>query len=308
MTSGSAYASPTAFRRAITDRLKAMADSGPWPLPALQRQFAYDRLLVRLYLVDDGWVVKGATALLAREIGVRGTKDIDVYRRSALDVAEADLRRAAALDLGDWCRFTVGAGHGVAPGAPGVRLPVTLRNGNSPSASFAVDLVGEQLVMTGEPESVPPLARLGIPDVEQRDYKAYPLVDHVADKVVATFARYGAGELPSTRFKDLLDLVAIVGVAAIGADAQRRALASEASRRGVALPTHFDVPDRPLWETGYAREARRSIVPMPVTLDDALDVVRPFIDPLLAESAQGEWDPRSRRWVLRRSGTKGRRE
>ncbi|MGH2897094.1 MAG: nucleotidyl transferase AbiEii/AbiGii toxin family protein, partial [Solirubrobacteraceae bacterium] len=93
MTGDSAYASPTAFRRAITDRLKAMADSGPWPLPALQRQFAYDRLLVRLYLVDDGWVVKGATALLAREIGVRGTKDIDVYRREALDVAEADLRR-----------------------------------------------------------------------------------------------------------------------------------------------------------------------------------------------------------------------
>lgn len=36
---------------------------------------AYDRLLERLYLVDEGWIIKGATALLARDIGVRGTLD-----------------------------------------------------------------------------------------------------------------------------------------------------------------------------------------------------------------------------------------
>jgi hypothetical protein len=28
----------------------------------LERQVAYDLLLDRLYLVDDGWIVKGATA------------------------------------------------------------------------------------------------------------------------------------------------------------------------------------------------------------------------------------------------------
>jgi hypothetical protein len=28
---------------------------------------AYDRLLERLYLVDEGWIIKGATALLARD-------------------------------------------------------------------------------------------------------------------------------------------------------------------------------------------------------------------------------------------------
>jgi hypothetical protein len=76
-----AYGSPTAFRRALTDRLKENARTGRWTLPQLQRQFAYDRLLERLYLVDDGWVFKGAIALLARGIGVRATVDIDVYRR-----------------------------------------------------------------------------------------------------------------------------------------------------------------------------------------------------------------------------------
>lgn len=54
------YCSPGAFRRALTDRLRALAEKSRWTLPQLQRQIAYDRLLERLYLVDDGWIVKGA--------------------------------------------------------------------------------------------------------------------------------------------------------------------------------------------------------------------------------------------------------
>ena len=75
------YATPVAFRRALTDRLRAIAESnGTWSLADLQRQFAYDRLLARLYQLDDGWILKGATALLARNIAVRHTVDLDVYR------------------------------------------------------------------------------------------------------------------------------------------------------------------------------------------------------------------------------------
>jgi hypothetical protein len=67
------YAGPQAFRRALTDRLRAAAVTGEWDLPQLQRQFAYDRLLARLYASDEAWVVKGATALIARGIAVRST-------------------------------------------------------------------------------------------------------------------------------------------------------------------------------------------------------------------------------------------
>ena len=74
MSAGDRYATPAAFRRALTDRLKAAANEGRWNLPQLQRQVAYDRLIERLYLVDDGWIVKGATALLARDIGVRADR------------------------------------------------------------------------------------------------------------------------------------------------------------------------------------------------------------------------------------------
>lgn len=71
-------------------------------MPQLQRQIAYDRLLERLYLVDEGWIVKGATALLARELGVREAIDIDVYQPAVRDVAVAELRGAAQQGIGDW--------------------------------------------------------------------------------------------------------------------------------------------------------------------------------------------------------------
>ncbi|HEU5143486.1 MAG TPA: hypothetical protein VFU04_10070 [Solirubrobacterales bacterium] len=48
------YASPAAFRRALTGKLKGVAKDSKWTLPQLQRQIAYDRLLERLYAVDEG--------------------------------------------------------------------------------------------------------------------------------------------------------------------------------------------------------------------------------------------------------------
>jgi Nucleotidyl transferase AbiEii toxin, Type IV TA system len=151
--------------------------------------------------------------------------------------------------------------------------------------------------MTGEPEDVPPLARVVMPDVEQHGYRAYPLVDHVADKVCAIIERHGPTEAPSTRFRDLVDLVAIVLAASVEAEAQMAALRSEAQRRGLQLPTRFAVPDRALWETGYAAEAGRSLLPTARTLDEALATVRPFLDPLLDGTARGAWDPRNARWT-----------
>jgi hypothetical protein len=110
----------------LTEKLRALAKTSRWELSQLQRQFAYDRLLERLYLMDDGWVVKGAVALLARDLGVRASIDIDVYRAKSADAAEADLRAAAARDVCDWFRFEIGARGAVADGAVGIRLPAAL--------------------------------------------------------------------------------------------------------------------------------------------------------------------------------------
>jgi hypothetical protein len=117
---------------------------------------------------------------MARELGTRGTLDIDLYREISLAAAETDLRHAAAADIDDWFRFEVGAA--IPLGTVGVRLPVTSVIGTTTWASFHVDLIGSGLRMTGHPEHVPPLAENAIPEVDQHGYQAYPLVDHVADE------------------------------------------------------------------------------------------------------------------------------
>ncbi len=294
MTAGDRYATPAAFRRALTDRLREEARDGRWTLQQLQRQVAYDRLLDRLYMVDGRWIVKGATALLARNIGVRGSLDVDLYRATAREAAEDEVRRAAAGDLRDWFQFVVGGGSVI--GNDTVRLPVRSLIGVTTWVEFHVDLAGSDLRMTGQPDDVPPLARGVIPAVEQRGYLAYPLVDHVADKVAATYEVHGKDRRPSTRYRDLVDLVAIITGSSVSAEAQHVALRSEFERRGLAMPEHFDVPDRTLWETGYAAEAHRSLLDMAPTLDKALAVVRPFLDPLLDGSAAGVWNRKSGSW------------
>jgi hypothetical protein len=295
MTAEDRYSTPASFRRALTDRLKQATKESRWNLQQLQRQVAYDRLLERLYLVDDGWIVKGATALLARDLGMRGSLDVDIYREVAREVAEADLRQAAALDVGDWFRFEIGTGSAIGNNA--VRLPVTAVIGATTWVAFHVDLVGTNLRMTGQPEQVPPLARGVIPQVKQRGYKAYPLVDHIADKVAATYERYGDSRMPSTRYRDLVDLVSISLGASVRADALRTALLSEFERRGQPIPEEFDIPDRALWVPGYGAEARRSLLKTGQTLDEALAIVRPFIDPVLNGDAVGVWDRDRREWA-----------
>ena len=79
------YGDPGALRRALTDRLRRLArERGGSQLPDLQRQFAYDRLLFRVFVDDqDRWVLKGAAAMLARLQGhARHTVDIDLYHRT----------------------------------------------------------------------------------------------------------------------------------------------------------------------------------------------------------------------------------
>lgn len=291
------YKTPEAVRRAVTDKLKSEAAVSLWRLGDLQRQYAYDRLVARLYRVDDGWVIKGATALLARRVSVRHTIDIDLYRAGAIDDVERRFREAAVLDVGDWMRFEVGAAVKIAANeAQGVRVKVRSFIGTKLWAPFQIDIVADGVVMTGAPEPGRPLTDVNIGDRDQITWKVYPLVDHVADKVCAILERHAGN--PSTRFKDLIDLVAISRRATVDADLQKRALAEEAARRRLALPTSFDVPDETIWERGFRAEARRASGLDITDLAAALQVVRLFLDPVLDGTAAGLWNPEMHTWTV----------
>lgn len=293
-----AYSAPAALRRALTDRLRILASTTPWTLAQLQRQLGYDRLLERLYRVNEGWVVKGATALLARGLAVRATLDIDVFRAVTQEVAEADLRKAAGMSIGDQFRFEVGAAQPVSAVTGGIRLPVTAYVGTTLWCAFHVDLVGAGIQLLGEPEHAGPLAPVSMPEMEQHGYTVYPLIDHIADKVAAIVQLYGVMGSPSTRYKDLVDLIAILSRISVPAATQAAALQSEAGRRGITLPKRFSVPDERMWKQGYGSEAKRSHLTTELTLEGALVLARAFLDPLLGGTASGTWNPKRRRWEL----------
>lgn len=289
------YKTPASARTAVTDKLRSQAKDSPWALADLQRQYAYDQLVERLYRLDERWVVKGATALLARRVSVRHTIDIDLYRPGAIAEVERQVREAASLDIGDWMRFEIGPAVQVrAAGAQAVRLKMTASIGTKIWTAFQVDLVADGIVMIGRPDLVRPLTFVEIGREDRRSWRAYPLVDHVADKVCAIFERHEGRA--STRFKDLIDLVAISQRATVSAELQLLALTKEADRRALTLLRSFTVPDQEIWVAGYRAEARRTVGLEAVELDDAVQVIRPFLDPLLSHSATGQWNPQTQQW------------
>jgi hypothetical protein len=75
---------PAAFRTALKELFGRIARNGRrYRLDELQRQFAYDRALARLFTSSeaDHWVLKGAGALLARLTTARHSKNLDVNAR-----------------------------------------------------------------------------------------------------------------------------------------------------------------------------------------------------------------------------------
>jgi hypothetical protein len=296
------YAQPQALRQAVEDRLRIFVKEHPGTaLSDLQRQFAYDRLLSRVFRVDgDRWVLKGATAMLAR-LGTlaRHTADVDLYREYGnLDDAESALRAAASLDLGDHFRFALSPGRQIVQDRQARRIPVVVYIGAAEYAQFHVDLVVD-IEMIGVPEEVSALVPIDVPGLVRTRYRAYPVADHLADKVCAMLEvhrRQGGPSAPSTRYRDLADLAIFAHAVGIDAQAFLRALHSEARRRGLELPGALPTPDGPGWRAGYVRVARDAPLLVERDLDSALETVRKLVDPILQGVVAGSWNPDALRW------------
>jgi hypothetical protein len=121
------------------------------------------------------------------------------------------------------------------------------------------------------------------------------LVDSVADKVMAIVEIHG--ERPSTRFRDLVDLVLIARHRSISAPELLRALNSERTRRRLPDVRELCVPDAALWRKGYAGIAG-DVPGLPEKdLDSGLALAKAFVDPVLSGSLRrGSWDPLELAW------------
>lgn len=103
------YQTSRAVESAIKDAAKNAAAADPSLDTNKRIQLEYfNRFLSRIFSEgeDSEWVLKGGTGILARIPSTRSTQDIDLYRQGfTLDQALSDLKRLAAVDLGDHFRF-----------------------------------------------------------------------------------------------------------------------------------------------------------------------------------------------------------
>ncbi|WP_283202137.1 nucleotidyl transferase AbiEii/AbiGii toxin family protein [Brevibacterium sp. XM4083] len=128
-------------------------------------------------------------------------------------------------------------------------------------------------------------------------FRLYPLVDQIADKVAAMTEVHSGGRR-STRSRDLVDIVTYASTQAFESRPLAQAIAAEMRLR--RLPDD-DIAGRiPAedWRARYAVEAARiTHCRRHPTISDAVDLVRTFIDDALAETtAAKRWNPDLLEW------------
>jgi hypothetical protein len=139
---------------------------------------------------------------------------------------------------------------------------------------------------------------ISIAGITTTTYRAYPITDHIADKVCAMIEihhRSDGQPQSSSRYHDLADLATFARTTVVDAHALTRALRSEANRRGLQLPDRLTIPD-PTWGPGYARDNPR-LADRDIT--QALQTTAALLDPALTMTAAGTWDPARRYWSER---------
>lgn len=275
------YETPSAFRMALEARLGAHSRAARMDLNRLRREVVFERLLVRLERADPGrWVLKGGMALEVRwRYRARSTRDLDLALRADAATGE-EIRLALAAPLagdpdGDWFLFAVGAPQALGAleaGRAGWRFPVAATLAGRRFGAVNVDVVVRRQEIAGTDRVRLPgllaFAGIGAAEVEVIDRR-----QHFAEKLHALTRTYG--NRPSTRVKDLADLVLLIDdglepsveLLAI----TRRLFASRASHE---LPGHLPDPPRD-WAVRYI-ELAGELDASAKTLDAAMAVLRGY--------------------------------
>lgn len=203
------------LNRSITDRLRHRAAEDGVEAGRLRRHFVFERILARLSS-SSTWVLKGGFCLEVRfGLDARATRDLDLAtterRRPSgpLDVQDV-LDSALADDLGDGFTFDVALPRAISPdeaGNPGWRTTIAARVGGKQFETVRLDLVArhEEIVGATELLTVTPL----LPEFGTVRIQAVDVAQHAAEKIHA-YARIYAYDRPSSRVKDLVDLVLLV--------------------------------------------------------------------------------------------------
>ncbi len=290
------YTDADAMRMALEQRLRNEADATGVALMRLRKRVVFERFLARLAASPAEWVLKGAFALELRlGLRTRMTKDVDLACDDDEATVTRDLATAVAFDLGDFFDFRVRRtpALGASRRLPRSPLPRHQRAGGSRVEQFPLD-VGLVEAPALAPDIVALDGSLAFAGVSLAPLAVIAIEQHIAEKVHAYASTYGREGRPSTRVKDLVDLVLIARHASPHAERLRQALSATFERSGrTALPDELPPPPRE-WTIPYAQLARD--VGLPSDVAHAHAEAGAFLDPLLDGRAVGVWDVGRASW------------
>ena len=293
------YATPTAFKQALEQRLRAATGSGV-ELARRRQLLVFDRFLARLVdEVGDEVTLKGGLALELRLERARTTRDVDLRVMGSPDGILEALRSAARRGLNDFMVFAVGPdekhpeiqGDGLK--YDGVRFKATCTvAGKIYSQPFGVDVAFGDPVL-GQPDTVVADDVLAFAGIAPPALRLHPVETHIAEKLHAfTMPR----SRPNSRVKDLPDLALSATAGPLEANRLRAAIAQTFSFRDThGVPRQLPAPPR-TWEQPYAALARTDGLRW-TTLEDVTTAARSFLNPVLASEGELRWEPATWTWA-----------
>ncbi|HEY7030827.1 MAG TPA: nucleotidyl transferase AbiEii/AbiGii toxin family protein [Thermomicrobiales bacterium] len=283
---------------ALDMKLRTDANRQGVPADRLRKLVVFDRLLARLHAVaPDRWIVKGGVALELRlHNRARTTMDLDLIRQEGEDAAAEDLIAIQEVDLGDFFAFVVERKEKPAIDQHDVAVSYHVRaelDGRT-FDNVTVDVgIGDRLHI--DPEHIEGSGLLAFAQIERIGVLALPLERHVAEKLHAYTRTYGAGQ-PSSRPKDLIDLVLICSSNSFNSGELRREVEAIFRARGThPIPSALPLPPA-AWRIAYHDMA--SVLAIDTELVTGHEIAAAFVDPVLGEDVPrgARWDPIARKW------------
>lgn len=209
------YATATAFRGALEQRLANTAANERTDLGRLRRRAVFERILARLTEPQERrWILKGGVALEIR-LGnrARATKDLDLalveHDTETHDVRDL-LIEGLSIDVGDYFTFQVGPPREIAPdqaGRPGWRFSVTANLAGRRFQEVRVEVVARTDELTNTEILEVPTA-FQFADLPSVAVETVDRRQHFGEKLHALTRSYG--DRPNTRVKDLPDLLILI--------------------------------------------------------------------------------------------------
>lgn len=293
------YRSPEAFRGALEQRIRTAATKAAVSMNRFRQLLVFERFLVRVFdHFGDQAIVKGGLVLELRLERARTTKDVDLRLVGDPSRILEDLRTAGAKDQGDWLSFLVEPdpewpvikGDGMVYDGMRFRGEAQL-GGKVYGDSFGID-VGFADVLTTPPDVVEGGDFFEFIGFVRPKLRIYPRTGHIAEKLHAyTMPR----KRDNSRVKDLPDIALLATTGSYESADLRRALEATFTFRNThPLPTELPAPPS-AWAAPYERMASEDELPW-ATLDAVYSVARAFLDPALAASRTGSWNPSAWRW------------